>query len=346
MYAKFVKTVLIVTTTLLLMSILVVVVCDPFAQYHTPWLGLQPLLNRGTQSYANPGMAKSYPYDSLLIGSSVAENFYASQFDEAFDCKTLKLPYAGGSATNYSTIMDVAFRHRVLKNVFHSLDMFAVINDPSLPKYTLPDYLYDDNIWNDTDYVLNKDVFDYLYKMIDANQKGEIPDLDSAYNWESEYSFSKKRVLKFYDRPRVSSKTTDIDKYIENIDASLDTITAYIEQHPKTRFVIFFPPYSILWFDNLIRKGLLDAMTTGMEHTMARLLTYDNVELYSFAGCEDVITNLDNYRESMHFSEKINAYMVDCMKEGKYRITKRNYRDEMTRLEDFVSNYDYDAIFE
>jgi len=105
-------------------------------------------------------------------------------------------------------------------------------------------------------------------------------------------------------------------------------------------------PYSIVWFDEITRKGLRDAILTGMEHVMARLLAYDNVEMYSFAGCEDIITDLDNYRESMHFSEKINAYMVDCMKEGKYRITKGNYRDEMTRLEDFVTNYDYEAIFE
>ena len=57
-----------------------VALVDPFEIYHQATLFVPPITN-GTQNYANAGIAKSYEYDSVVIGSSMTENFRPSQLD-------------------------------------------------------------------------------------------------------------------------------------------------------------------------------------------------------------------------------------------------------------------------
>lgn len=62
---------------------LLVLLIDPFFHYHMPWFGLKPVIN--DEIYQNPGLAKHASYDSIIIGSSMTENFDAAWFDEAYD---------------------------------------------------------------------------------------------------------------------------------------------------------------------------------------------------------------------------------------------------------------------
>lgn len=346
MYKKYLIGVIIVTVVLLMLFAGMVVYIDPFVQYHQPFEGFQTVYSRGTQSYVNPGLAKNYDYDKLVIGSSVSENFYATDFDKAFGGKAIKLPFAGGTTMTYSVIMDTVFREKDVDTVFYSLDYFALCMDATKPRYELPMYLYDANIFNDVKYVFNKDILSYIANVIKDNRAGAVISLDDAYNWEHVHEFSKARVLKMYDRPE---QTTESQKALEaqykNVEAGLWNITVQVEAHPETDFVIFYPPYSILWYDNYKRVGMLDATIGGLTHSMELLLEYDNVEVYSFAGWKDVIVNLDNYRESMHFSEKINKLMVEEMAAGNFKITKENYMHEMKKLYDFIISYDCDEYY-
>ena len=50
-----------------------VIVIDPFQIYHKATAFIPPIDN-GHQIYANAGIAKSYDYDSVIIGSSMTEN--------------------------------------------------------------------------------------------------------------------------------------------------------------------------------------------------------------------------------------------------------------------------------
>jgi len=325
-----------------------VVVIDPFLQFHMPWVSLEVPFNRETQAYINPGLAKNYEYDSLLIGSSVSENFFASDVDALFDCKTLKLPYAGGSSKNYEYIMDVAFKNHDLQYVFLSLDMFALYLDYTVPNNNpVPLYLYNDNLFEKTNYVLNKDIMTRVFNMLISNNRQDIEDsLDKAYNWHNSQRYSQERVLEQYNRMEQSTKILPSDFYYKNIDGSFENISPYILDHPETTFVVFYPPYSVIQYDAYQREGSLDAFLSGMQYSMEKLLSFDNVELYSFANCTEIITNLDFYREMMHFSQDINKYMLEEIAKKNYRITDENYKKETEKLRAFIADYDYNRYFE
>ena len=52
-------------------------------------------------------------------------------------------------------------------------------------------------------------------------------------------------------------------------------VTNWISRHPDTEFDIFFPPYSILFWDKTERLGEMDAVFAAMSTACETLLAYD-----------------------------------------------------------------------
>lgn len=223
------------------------------------------------------------------------------------------------------------------------MDVFTIFNhDSNQTRFIIPEYLYDSNLLNDVQYIFNKDIFcDYTVLNIGYLVKGVKKDNDLAYNWNSSRKFDKKEVLKSYGTPKKRSKLPE-DYFMTQYEANMENITEYIERYPKSTFKIFFPPYSILAYDN----SQIDAQIAVTKKVMEDLLNYENVELYYFQNIEDIITNLDNYKDYTHYKEEINYYMYECMcKTNEHRISSYNYLNEIEKMKNIVINYDYDKLF-
>lgn len=286
------------------------------------------------ERYQNPGILKNFDYNTIITGSSMTENFRVSWFNDE-ETKTVKVPYSGAYSKDINNVFKMAFATHDIKTVYYGIDIFQIFNiSASKTRSALPEYLYDNNIFNDVEYVFNKDIF-YKYTLpnIIDNEK---QDNDLAYNWNERFKFGKEYVLKDYEKIS-PSKQMPSDYYLQNYSQNMANITEYIEKYPNTKFVIFFPPYSILYYEDKI-----DATIETTEKVVKDLLEYDNVELYYFPNEKSIITNLENYKDYTHYSEKINYYMYECMcKTGKHKITKQNYEEEINKLYDIISQYDY-----
>lgn len=64
-------------------TIAAVSIIDPFEVYHKATAFIPPITN-GTQLYSNAGIAKNYAYDSVVIGSSMTENFRSLPTESPF----------------------------------------------------------------------------------------------------------------------------------------------------------------------------------------------------------------------------------------------------------------------
>ena len=84
---------------------LTVIVIDPF-QVYRPATRYLPPIDRTTQVYANAGVARSYAYDSAVVGTSVTENFRPSQMDSLLGGRFIKLCTSAGTAYNHALLMD------------------------------------------------------------------------------------------------------------------------------------------------------------------------------------------------------------------------------------------------
>lgn len=336
--------VIIVTALLLLSYAALVFIVDPFCQYRAQTGETYLNFVRATEHYMNAGYAKNADYDAVVLGSSVSENFRASQFSELFNCEAIKLSSAGAYSKDYQYILDVVFRTHEPRYVFYSVDHFAYLHNADEAKQEIPEYLYDDFLLNDVYYLLNQGILTDVCATLENKSNGKTTDLDYAYNWNDRYTFSVKKVLNQYERPELTEKALSASYYNSIIKANLGNITPFIAEHPDTEFYIFLPPYSILYWDKQARTGKLDSVLGGVSCMIETYLQYDNVRVFFFHNIPE-ICDLANYRESMHFSGEINDKMVEWMASGTYEVTLDNYAEALDKLKETVESFDFSVYF-
>lgn len=333
---KFIKSFIKRILILMLLIGAVVVLIDPFFHYHKPWFGLKAVLT--DKEYQCIGTLRTFDYDSLIVGSSVAENYYNGWFNEGFDCNAIKAIRSYGATADLCYLLDAAYEEHDLRYVFYSMDTSSLSADP-VPTYELtgcPMYLYDKNYFNDVEYLYNKGVlFEKIPYMAANSMIGDYDENDS-YNWAQWKEFNQDMALGLYIRTAEIAPMKEATYYQDKLDANIRLVTTQVENHPETQFKIFFPAYSMLYWDNLYRTGDLEAYLYNMEQAIGTLLTYENVEVYYFQDVTEIITNLENYMDTLHFSPEINQYMTEQMIAGNHQLTQDNYLDTLNGMRDLA----------
>lgn len=325
MVRRFLKHFFIGSAALLLFCILLVVLFDPFFQYHKPLPGLKAVLT--DKEYQCVGSLKNFDYDSVIAGSSVSENYNNSWFDEGFHCTSVKAIRSYGATADLCYLLDIAFKKHEIKYVFYNLDPSALCADPvtTFESTGCPMYLYDNNYLNDIEYVLNKDViFEKIPYLIAQSLIGDY-DEGNSYNWAQWKNFNSDMILGLYIRKLSINNMKEDNYYQEQLDGNLAILCAEIEAHPETVFKISVPPYSMLWWDNIYRNGDTESYLYNLQTAMEKLLSYENAELYYFLNDREIVTDLENYMDILHFSPEINRYICDSLIEDSHRVTVENY---------------------
>lgn len=323
---------------------LLVAYVDPFFQYHEPLESFPYQVDN--QVNQNPGMAKHMDYDSVILGSSMTVNFNTHWFEELMGLKTLKLSYSGAFPKDQANIMDVIFGDgRKVDAVFLGIDVITYSGGVEETKYPIPEYLYDDTVWNDIPYLLNKDVLlQYIMRPLADPDK---TDLATVYaSWWTEDYYNKQWVMHNYVAAQSAESEAQRDKFVENIKVNMDSnICPYIEANPDTEFYVFYPPYSILYWNDVLQEKQLEAVLREYEYISERLFAYDNVKVFFFPNQEWIICDLDNYADYSHYHPDINRYMTECFANGEHRVTEENLAEELGKMRRIVLEYDFDELF-
>lgn len=344
MYGKFIRRTLLTALSLLLCWALMIGVVDPFFHYHAPWFGMKPLVD--DERYQNPGIASNFEYDSMILGSSMTENFRTGWFDEAFSCKTVKLPFSAARTGAYDWMLKKGFESRELKKVFIGLDNDSLVTAYGSYFFPLPEYLYDKNPFNDVEYLCNLGVLEPAAELVKKNLRGTVPPLEEAYVWDEPGIYGEKQAVASvtWDMLREESQR-DCSAFLENCRENLEkNIISHIESHPETEFIIFFPPYSVLWWNMMWNSGQLEARLDVTRLAMDLLLPYDNVRLYFYQGDESVVCSLENYKDYNHYSGEISREIVGWLKEDKGRVTEENREALLSGVKEMALSYDYAAL--
>ena len=350
-YRKFVWGSLIGTLSLLFLGGMVVFIADPFYHYHKPWFGIPVVLYN--EIYQTPGVAENLEYDSAIVGSSMTENFRISWFNEDFGWDTVKLSYEGAGTDDLKAILTEVFESdRQVKNIVLAVDDYQMVSDSSLKAIDRPEYLYNENIFDDVNYLFNKDALSASLERISDGITGRKEDIDSAYNFSSKYEFSKAQVLKDAAPFRENIKAyppegkSPEDRYLQQCKDNLKNILPIIEENPDTQFMIVYSPYSILNWEKKVLAGTLEAQLYVDAYAIEQFLSYENVRVFYFQDEYDMIINLDKYMDTCHYAEEYNYYIEQCLKSGKNEVTKENYGERLKNMYEIAVSYDYDAEWE
>jgi hypothetical protein len=297
--------------------------------------------------YSNPGIAKHYEYDAVMVGTSMIQNTDVDLCDELWECNMVRLPCSGGTTYNMKTILDICFESdNEIKTVYWELDQFQLTSSATEPRYPLPTYLYHDDHKEDASYLLNLDVF-YHYGVNDiiGTLRG-VTQTAERRGITFTGDFNREAMIASYSRPEVSKEITEFEtsSMKTKVDANLNNIETLLKENPETQFVFFMPPFSVLYWDSQLQNGNFDAVMEATEYAMGRLLTYKNVKIYFYQCEEDIITDLDNYKDFTHYGNWINDKITEYIAQDKNRVDVGNYQTVVQDMKEYIHAYDFETI--
>ncbi|MBD8071100.1 hypothetical protein [Bacillus sp. PS06] len=315
----------------------------------------------GEQRWQLAGLAKNYNYNTIILGTSMTENFIPSEVDSIFpEATTLKLSMSGSSTNEQSKIAHLAFSNRDIKNVIWGIDYTSLSKDNSVNE-DFPAFLYDENVINDLKYLLNmttikysiSSILNYLspkisqisLSVINLNDQPK-QDIDYLNYWGDQHTYNKEIVIADYlqkineieANKQELLKQFNIIKFKDNID---ENIIPYVKNNPDTQFYFYYPPYSVLMNKRfyIADPKIVEDIIKSREYFYSQIKSYPNVKLYDFTSEKDITYNLDLYKDTMHHNPEVNKFILESFTDSKYLVTDNNIdsflREFIMQIENF-----------
>ena len=121
----------------------------------------------------------------------------------------------------------------------------------------------------------------------------------------------------------------------ERMIKNADKIISIVCSNDTQNVILFFPPYSALYWASLMNQGLFDEYMAVKEYIVNKAEEMPYVTVYDFQPM-DIISDLDNYKDITHYSADINEKMVDCFSEKRYLVDKGNISNSIANLKQIV----------
>ena len=90
---------------------------------------------------------------------------------------------------------------------------------------------------------------------------------------------------------------------------------------------------------------LRDNWNWKKKQTIKVFLPYKNLYLFSFFDEFNMICDLNNYKDIIHYGENINSQILIWMHNKEHLLTEENCEAYYDKIYKFYTTYDYDALF-
>lgn len=343
---NFIKLTLTIVITVLVAAGTLVAVIDPMMHFHAPLKGLSyPLKD---EFYLNPGIARHYDYDAVIVGDSCCQNFFASDVKDLWGYETVKLTNQGAPFSETKRFLDSAFDAKgELKLVIMPVNPVSVCKDAYVDRYERDEYyLSDKNVINDARYLFNLQMIKKCLAVISDTRAGkETWNMDMYSNWEDSRVFGGYQMLE----ETLSSKAMeDYSKDANPVETSVKNVTVNIInpalEHPDTEFIVFIPPYHASYFKILQNIDRFDTEFMIEKAVIEALLKTDNIKVYSFMDDYEITSDWNMYCDFSHCRQNVNRRIMNMMYNEEHIITKDNYLNYLDGLKNYYSDFDYDEL--
>lgn len=291
--------------------------------------------------FSVPGVVKNYDYDTIIIGSSMTQNFDMDSFRRELGQNPIKATLGGMDWPEMAALLQLAQDAGHAETYYLCIDSSLLSSDEEEQRF--PEYLMDDNPLNDYRYFWGYEVWMRFIPLnlalLTADKLGialpqrfqDARSIDKMGEWAYRYTFSKEQVLKLYansgnggasnvDMTAVSADPmAQCQKLLDSLDLS------------QGNMVLFFPPYSALFWYDMEQAGRLEGYFEVKRYFIQQISAYSNVTIFDFQGA-DFTADLDNYMDMTHFSPQISDELVRCFANGEYRIEPEQAGETEARI--------------
>ena len=350
---------------------------DPWQLFHQPWFRSQAFISNAR--FQNAGLINSYDFDAAILGNSMAENFSAHEASQVLGGTFVNLSMAGSLFSERQIVLEHLFRKKKIKQLIISLDHLPYVKagqyNQDLPpeKYA---FLYN---WNPLDdFRLYFDV--KLFRCWNFMEKNscwqEIPgaarvkSLEELYKWFPYYvnafggadawcgwsrqSQAFKAFLNEIIRVAAEIKKGKQDRWTDEVTAECrhnsratfeEHILPLIKAHPETKFLLFFPPYSRLWYamQEQYYVGYYQSYILFLEDMVNTVEQFPNVQLFGFDD-QPFTADIANYKDQSHYHKKINSKILHLMAEKTGLLREENHAAYLQEIKELAGSYDLQGI--
>ncbi len=321
-YKKKLMHILFITIGLLLLYANIIYFVDPLQQYRLATFFKAVYIN---EIYQNPGLAKHYNYNAVIIGSSMTENFRPSYIRKKLGWQALKLSISGSNSFEEKIMLETAIKTGRVKNVIYGLDFFRLAEKNAREGF--PDYLYlHQSIMDKLKYLFNIGNIDFILKTMIGNlglAYKDNMDLDSVYTFNDKLAYSAENVILSFNNKLKQGEKLHFSLAEMKLNFNANILSVF-KNNPNITFYLFFPPYSVYMYKLYEHEGKLFNFLEMKKYVCAVTKNLSNVKLYDFQSDSMIIENLNNYKDIYHYSEEINNYIIDNFNKKKYVVTADN----------------------
>lgn len=344
-YKKYLFTSIILVCISLSIFASVIIIIDPFYQYHQPLNGLSYRPNMNLHSYTNPGVAKNFDYDTVVLGSSMTRTVSSTYAQDRLGWNLVKLSIPEARGRDIREMFELV--RDDVQNIVIGIDTFAYNVDADMEANKKPNYLWNKNVFDDVSYILNKNVFiDQIANILLDTWKG-LPSFsrDQYQNWEEVLTIKEGDLLYWAKNNQTSEdfleSTYDYNVIQENLRKNLLSV---IENHPDKNFVIYFPPYSLFYWQNIMINQGLDAEFDEMEYIIENLLNYNNVSIYFPVDNLNIILDYEHYLDYMHYDTFLSNKVLDEFTSNEKKLTKENFESRISNFRNIIETFPYETF--
>lgn len=324
---------------------------DPYFHYHAPHDDryYYPL---EYPRYINDGILRHFSYDAVITGTSLCQNFRTSELDALFGVSSVKTCFPGGPYYEINRALETALQtHPETRLIVRGLDMAMIFDGADRLRNDLgvyPEYLYDETPFNDAPYLFSKSLVLTSLSMLYGASHGRTPGIasfDDYSRWQDDYTYGRNAVLTapIVSSPGAPVHMTEDDRarVYENVTQN---ITALAERYPDVEFYLFLTPYSAAWWSGLVNDGTVYRQLEGEQYLIELLLPHRNIHLFSFNTLPEITTDLNNYKDTLHYADWVNRLILRSMHDGEHRLTPENYRDYLAQERALYTTFDYESL--
>ena len=307
------------------------------------------------QRYQAPALARNWDYDTIIIGSSMTENFIPSEVNQALNGQTVKLSMSGCSAHEENLITSLALGKRPVKQVLWGLDYASMkgdidrVRDETTP---FPYYLYDDKWYNDYPYLFSMNTTKDSLRIIQnelLHRQPENPDVEYLNHWHSYAVYGKDILMNLWqervEQNKNADPNTDYSDWSYKIMArSFDAnIYSLIKENPEVEYIIYFPPYSILDYKGLLLDDpqIIENEIKIKAYIWNKVKNCPNVQLYDFQADPSLSHNLDQYKDLSHHSIDYNRLILQAIatQDPDYLLSEENIQEHLQSFRNQIYAY-------
>ena len=337
---------------------------DPYMLFHKPWVH-EKYYFKDMRSQA-AGIINTHEFDSIILGTSMAQNFSAKEASTEFEANFVNLSIPGGYLSEREILLKYALNKKNIKNVIITLDVFGEYgkyrSDILVDSYS---YLYDKFSYNDIKLYLGfkKAVYMFCGNLVFKNDcPFTVKSINETTEWYSNTINSRRfgglqNWIKYSNEPQVkealkaiifliNSNQIPIDQErilnsIENDERVFNNyVLSYIDENLETNFYLFFPPYHrikhSLWqkYDPsqyIIYKKRIELVVSLLENR-------SNVQIFGFDNFS-FVDDISNYKDTRHYHPIYNSKILKWMKSGHGELKTDNLDDYFQQLDDKASEY-------